>query len=114
MGHERIPVSKGRVGGGITDHSGVVGDDETLPTSADIRMSKPRKSYDYTPSQRRMAVKSSEAQVRYGTKIQAEVTERKEVSWGGRLAGVVVVTLIVVFAVLFFTPFGKSFLTLLP
>ncbi|MGH7339785.1 MAG: hypothetical protein ACREKH_04775, partial [Candidatus Rokuibacteriota bacterium] len=67
MGIERIPVSKGRVGGGIKDHAGVVDDEQTIPTSSDIRMSKPRKSYDYTPSQRKMAIKSSEAQVRYGT-----------------------------------------------
>jgi hypothetical protein len=114
MGIERIPVSKGRVGGGIKDHAGVVDDDETIPTSSDIKISKPRKSYDYTPSERKMAVKRQEAQVRYGTKIVAETTERKEVSWGGRLAAVVVVTLVVVFALLFFTPLGKSFFAFIP
>jgi hypothetical protein len=111
---ERIAVSKGRVGGGIKDHSGVSHDDDMPTSSADIRMGKARKSYDYTPSERRMAHQSRREQVRYGTKIRAETVEKKEVGWGGRLAAVVVVTLVVVFALLWFTPAGQRVLTLLP
>jgi hypothetical protein len=111
---DRIPVSKGRVGGGIRDHAGVDHSDKMPSSSADIQVSKARRSYDYTPSERKMAHATRKEQVRYGTKIRAEVSEKKEVSWGARLAAIVVVTLVVVFVILWFTPFGQTVLGLAP
>jgi hypothetical protein len=105
-----MPVKKG-TGGRIKEHDG--GYHDEIPTEDEMRMSRARPSYDYTPSERAESIERTATTQRAGTKLRPKVTEKRESNFGMKLGAAGVAILLIMLLLFLFTPLGEYVKSLL-